>query len=60
MKSFVFFTFLSVHPSMMKVCFYFLSLGTMKFENFACFVVGFPILQCFMQGIFPACILRPE
>jgi hypothetical protein len=45
---------------MMKVCFFFLSLGTMKFENFACFVVGFPILQCFMQGIFPACILRPE
>jgi len=29
-----------------------LSLGTMKFENFACFVVGFPILQCFIQGFF--------
>jgi hypothetical protein len=32
----------------------------MKFENFACFVVGFLILQCFIQGIFQACILRAE
>jgi hypothetical protein len=32
----------------------------MKFENFACFAHGFPILQCLIQGIFQLAFKDPS